>query len=57
MDDLKLQAKNEKGFDSLFQTVRIFSGDIGMEFGRDKCTTREGKLKSLIEFHSLMEYS
>ena len=37
MDDLKLYAKNEKSLDSLIQTVRIFSKDIGMEFGIEKC--------------------
>ena len=30
MDDLK-------GLDSLVQTVRVFSEDIGMEFGIEKC--------------------
>ena len=37
MDDLKLYAMNEKGVDSLIQTVRVFSEDIGMEFGIEKC--------------------
>ena len=37
MDDLQLYAKNEKELDTLVQTVRIFSGDIGMEFGIHKC--------------------
>ena len=37
MDDLKVYAKNEKDLESLIQTVRIFSEDIGMEFGLDKC--------------------
>ena len=37
MDDLKLYSPNEKGFDSLVQTVRVFSEDIGMEFGIEKC--------------------
>ena len=37
MDDLKLYAKNEKELDSLVQTVRVFSNDIGMQFGLDKC--------------------
>ena len=37
MDDLKLYAKSEKGLESLVQTVRIFSDDIGMEFGIGKC--------------------
>ena len=36
VDDLKLYAKNEKSPDSLIQTVRIFSKDIGMEFGIGK---------------------
>ena len=33
MDDLKLYSRSEKGLDSFVQTVRAFSGDIGMEFG------------------------
>ena len=37
MDDLKLYAMNEKGVDSLIQTVRVFSEDIRMEFGIEKC--------------------
>ena len=37
MDDLKLYAKSEKDLESLIQIVRIFSEDIGMEFGLDKC--------------------
>ena len=38
MDNLKLYSRNEKGLDSLVQTVRVFSEDIGMEFGIEKCT-------------------
>ena len=38
MDDLKLYSQSEKGLDSLAQTVRVFSEDIGMEFGIEKCT-------------------
>ena len=37
VDDLKVDAKNEKDLESLIQTVRIFSEEIGMEFGLDKC--------------------
>ena len=37
MDDLKLYSRNEKGFSSLVQTIRVFSEDIGMEFGIEKC--------------------
>lgn len=39
MDDLKLYGKNEKEVDSLVQTVRVFSNDICMDFGIDKCAT------------------
>ena len=31
IDDLKLFGKNEKEMNSLFQTVRVVSNDIGME--------------------------
>ena len=37
MDDLKLYSKTEKTLDSLIQTVLIFSNDIKMEFGIEKC--------------------
>ena len=37
MDYLKLYSRSEKGLDSLVQTFRIFSEDIGMEFGIEKC--------------------
>ena len=37
MDDLKLYSRNEKELDSLVQTIRFFSKDIGMEFGLERC--------------------
>ena len=37
MDDLKLYAKSERELNSLIQTVRIFSDDVGTVFGLDKC--------------------
>ena len=37
MNDLKLYSRDEKGLDSLVQTVRVFSEDIGMEFAIEKC--------------------
>ena len=37
MDDLKLYSRNGKELGSLVQTIRIFSKDIGMEFGIEKC--------------------
>ena len=38
MDDIKLYSKSENTQDSLIQTVRMFSEDIGMQFEIDKCT-------------------
>ena len=32
-----LYVTNEESVDSLMQTVKIFSKDIGMEIGIDKC--------------------
>ena len=37
MDDMKLFAKNEKELETLIHAVRIYSQDIGMEFGIEKC--------------------
>ena len=37
MDDIKLFAKNEQELETLIHTVRIYSRDIGMEFGIEKC--------------------
>ena len=37
MDDLKLYSLSEKGLDCLVKTVCVFSEDIGMEFGMEKC--------------------
>ena len=43
MDDLKLYGSNKNQLDSLIQTVRIFSEDIRMQFGLDKCAVLEMK--------------
>ena len=37
MDDIKLFAKNEKELETLIYAVRIYSQDLGMEFGIEKC--------------------
>ena len=51
MDYLKLFSRSEKGLDSLVQTVRVFSKDIGMiEFGIEKCAIlimEKGKIVKL----------
>ena len=47
MNNLKLYSRSEKGLDSLVQTVHVFSEDIGMEFGIEKCAmlvTEKGKI-------------
>ena len=37
MDDIKQFAKNEKELETLIHAVRVYSQDIGMEFGIEKC--------------------
>ena len=37
MDLIKVFAKNENEQKTLIQTIRIYSLDIGMEFGIEKC--------------------
>ena len=37
MDHLKLYSRIEKELDGLYQTICVFSKDIGMEFGIEKC--------------------
>ena len=37
MDDMKLYSRSEKRLNSLVQTVRVFSEDVGMKFGIEKC--------------------
>ena len=47
MDDLKLYAKSEEQTNTLVRTVYVFSTDIGMEFGIEKCgilTMKRGKI-------------
>ena len=45
MDDLKLYSRSEKALDSLVQTVHVFSEDVGLEFGIEKCTVCNGERK------------
>ena len=39
MNDLKLDEKSTAELESLLNTVRIFSNEISMKFGLDKCAT------------------
>ena len=50
MDDLKLYANSERELDSLIYTVRIFSDDVGMVFGLEKCAVlvlKKGKTEGM----------
>ncbi|KAJ7325202.1 hypothetical protein JRQ81_018222, partial [Phrynocephalus forsythii] len=47
MDDLKLYGKSETEIHSLTNTTQIFSTDVSIEFGLNKCATvalRKGKI-------------
>ena len=58
MDDIKLFAKNEKELETLIHTVRIYSQDIGMEFGIEKCALlvmKSGKLPNQDKIRTLAE--
>ena len=39
MDESKLYGKSTAELESLLNTVKIFSNDISIEFGLDKCAT------------------
>ena len=52
MDDLKFYAKNEKGLETLGQTIQIFS-DIGMQFDIDKCATLVLKRGGITKFEGI----
>ena len=47
MDDLKLYESNEKSLESLIQTVHVFSTDIGMEIGVEKCAALTMKQRKM----------
>ena len=51
MDDIKMFGRGTKGIDTLVQKVRIFSGDIKMEFEIEKCALvniQRGKVTSTV---------
>ena len=67
MDDIKLFVKNKKiELGTFIQTIRMYSQDIGMEFGIEKCAilimkrekrlrTEEGELPNLDRIRTLRE--
>ena len=49
MDDLKLYSSNDNQLRALLETTQIFSNDIGMSFGLEKCakiSLVRGKVKN-----------
>jgi len=54
MDDLKLIAKSEEELQKQIQRIKIFSDDINMEFGLEKCTKFTFKRGKLTHFQNLV---
>ena len=48
MDDLKLYAKSERKLDLVIQTMGIFSDDVSMVFGLDKCAVLVMKRRKIV---------
>ena len=49
IDDLKFYSRSEKGLDPLVQTVCVFSEDIGMECGIEKCAMLVMKKEKIVK--------
>ena len=48
VDDIKLFVKNEKELETLIQTIRIYSEDIGMEFSiENMCHTYKERFEKV----------
>jgi hypothetical protein len=54
MDDLKLIAKSEEELQKQIQRIKIYSEDINMEFGLEKCTKFTFKRGKLTHFQNLV---
>jgi len=54
MDDLKLIAKSEEELRIQIQTIKIFSDDINMEFGLEKCAKFAFKRGKLVHSQNLV---
>ena len=49
IDDLKVFAKDDNDLEDLLQTEKMFSDNIGISFGLDKCNFKSGKLLLKVE--------
>ena len=54
MDHLKLYARSENSLESLIQTAGVFSNDIGMEFGVEKCAVFKMKKRKMANRNKYM---
>jgi len=57
MDDLKLFAKNDFQLEILLSTVKMFSDDVGLDFGFDKCaklTVNRGECLRLVMLYLIV---
>ena len=54
MDDLKLIAKSEEELQKEIQTVKIFSDDMHMGFGHEKCAKIAFKRGKLVQSQNLV---
>ena len=48
MDDLNLYAKSERKLDLFIQAMGIFSDDVSMVFGLDKCAVLAMKRRKIV---------
>ena len=51
MDDIKIFAKNQRELETLIQTIRKYTQDIGMKFGIEKCAMlvmKKGKKRNTV---------
>ena len=53
MDDLKLYGSNDNEIDSIVKVVKIASGDIGRQFGFDKCTVLKMKREKQVHYEGI----
>lgn len=56
MDDIKLYSCSKRGLEKLLEITEMFSNDIGMQLGIDKCkiqSVRKGKLTTDIEYETV----
>ena len=53
MDDQKLYGINNNEIDSLVKVVKKVSGDIGMQFGSDKCAVLKMKRRKKVHYEGI----